>query len=166
MKSDANGNILSIDRGSRYIGLAYRNERWWNIAPVGSILNDESLLFSLGDIIQRYHIRTVVIGYPKNHEDAQKRIDDLIMQILMIDEEMDILKVDEEYSSVQAAAQTGNYEKSTEEDTVAAMHILEGWMERLDKLGNNPHKKTDKKPVDQDRSEGIQFMSPNADSEE
>lgn len=124
------GNILSVDRGTRNLGLAYRNERWSNISPIWSLTNDASLFFNVGDILGRYHITKLVIGYPKNHKDLQESIDKFIDQVLFIDREIEVVRVDEEYSSVQAAAITWEYKKSTEEDTIAAMTILEEYIDK------------------------------------
>ena len=123
-------NILWVDRGTKYLWIAYRNERWKNIAPIGSMMNDNSLFFNIWDILQRYHVTKLVIGYPKNHKDLQKSIDKFIEQVLFIDREIEVVRVDEEYSSVQAAATTWKYEKSTEEDTIAAMKILEEYIDK------------------------------------
>gem|GEM_PF-3371717 len=42
-----------------------------------------------------------------------------------------ILKVNEDFTSVQAAAQTGDYEKARgKEDTIAAMKILDYYLEK------------------------------------
>lgn len=125
-------NILSVDRGTRYLWIAYRNERGKNISPIGSMMNDKSLFFNIWDILGRYRITKLVIWYPKNHKDLQESIDNFIEQVLFIDRNIDVVRVDEEYSSVQAAALTWKYEKSTEEDTIAAMKILE---EYIDKQG-------------------------------
>lgn len=123
-------NILSVDRWTKYLWVAYRNERGKNIAPVWSLMNDKSLFFNIGDILQRYRITKLVIWYPKNHKDLQESIDKFIEQVLFIDRDIEIVKTDEEYSSVQAAAMTWKYEKSTEEDTIAAMKILEEYLDK------------------------------------
>lgn len=69
-------------------------------------MNDQSLYFNMSDVLVRYRIEKVVIGYPKQHEDAQKAIDEMIKRLLFIDDKLDIEKVDEEYTSVQSGETT------------------------------------------------------------
>ncbi len=122
-------NILGIDRGSKYIGLAYINKGASDmIMPIGYIANDGSAMFNIGDIIARYNIGKIVIWYPKD-EDIQKKVDDFINQLqFIVWENIDILKANEEYSSVEAGAVTNNFKKNEAEDTLAAMKILENWI--------------------------------------
>ena len=87
-------------------------------------MNDNNLFFNLGDVLGRYFIKQVVVGYPKQHEKTQKKIDTFVDNILYIDDQIEIVKTDEEYSSVQSGATTWNYQKNETEDTIAAMHIL------------------------------------------
>ena len=121
-------NILAVDRWTKYIGLSYRNERSESITPIGSMMNDESLFFNMGDILWRYHITKVAIWFPKQHEELQKKIDTFIEQLLFIERELDVTKVNEEYTSVEAWATTGDFKKWVEEDTVASMKILERYL--------------------------------------
>jgi RNase H-fold protein (predicted Holliday junction resolvase) len=72
------------------------------VTPVGSMSNDESLFFNIADILQRYHIETIVIGYPKQHKYLQKKIDEFLEQVLYIEHEMKMIRRDEEYTSVEA----------------------------------------------------------------
>lgn len=125
-------NILWVDYGTKYIGLAYWNERNNMVTPVGSMSNDESLFFNIADILQRYHIETIVIGYPKQHKHLQAKIDDFLEQILFIEHEMKMIRWDEEYTSVEAWARTGDFTKNTAEDTVASIIILERYIASLE----------------------------------
>lgn len=119
------GNVLGLDRWRKYVGAAYRNTRTDMVLPIGYLLNDESLLFHFGDVLQRYKITEVVIWYPKQHKDAQQAIDALIKQLLFIEENLIFHKVDEEYSSVEAGAKKNDFNKDEQEDTLVAMILLE-----------------------------------------
>lgn len=121
-------NILWVDWGTKYIGLSYWNERNGMATPVGSLSNDESLFFNIGDVLQRYHIKKVVIGYPKQQEELQKKIDDFLEQIQFIEHDIEAIRRDEEYTSVEAGALTWDFKKNVEEDTVASMVILERYI--------------------------------------
>lgn len=93
--------------------------------------NDASLFFNIADILQRYHIETVVIGYPKQHKDMQKKIDTFLEQIAFIEHDMKFIRQDEEYSSVEAWARTGDFTKNVAEDTVASSIILERYLDSV-----------------------------------
>ena len=123
-------NILWIDWGSKYIGLAYVNVWWWKIImPIGYLLNDGSLMYNLGDIILRYNIGKIVVGYPSD-ENLQKKVDEFIKQLnFIIAEDISIEKVNEDYTSVQAGVLKWNFEKDQMEDSLAAMKILEYYLE-------------------------------------
>lgn len=87
-------------------------------------MNDNNLFFNLWDVLGRYYIKQVVVGYPKQHEKTQKKIDAFIENILFVDDKIDIVKTDEEYTSVQSWNTTGDFKKNETEDTISAMYIL------------------------------------------
>jgi RNase H-fold protein (predicted Holliday junction resolvase) len=123
-------NILSIDYGTKYVWVAYRNERNGMTTPVGTLYNDESLFFNIWAILKRYYIGTVVVWYPKQHKTLQAKIDAFVEQLVVVDDSLLIVKTDEEYTSIQAGAVLGTFEKSLAEDTVAAMVILEEYIKK------------------------------------
>ncbi|MDR2540814.1 MAG: hypothetical protein LBD11_03350 [Candidatus Peribacteria bacterium] len=53
--------VLGIDRGSKYIGLAYSPLSSEIIFPVGYLLNDQMIYFHIADLIQRYGVKTIVL---------------------------------------------------------------------------------------------------------
>lgn len=71
-----------------------------------------------------------MIGYPKQHEVTQTLINLLIAQLNAINNKLDVIKVDEEYSTVMAQAQLGNFDRDSIDDTVAAMHILDYYLQQ------------------------------------
>ena len=121
-------NILSVDYGTKYIGCAYWNQRSRMTMPIGTFLNDQYLMFNIGAVLERYKIGKVVIWYPKQHKKLQASIDSTIEQISFLDKDLEFVKANEEYTSVQAAETLGEQKKTLAEDTVAAMHILEYYL--------------------------------------
>lgn len=121
-------NILWVDWWTKYIGFAYRNEKSDMVMPIWYLMNDKSLFFDVWDILGRYHIKKVVVWYPKQHKETQVKIDEFLKNITFVDRDIVCEKVDEEYSSVMANATTGTYKKDETEDTLAAIHILEWYM--------------------------------------
>lgn len=120
-------NILAIDRWSKYIGFAYAHPNDAVIFPIGYLMNDAMLYFHISDMIQRYHIRTIVLGMPSKQKDIQEKIINFINKLNYIieKEEIDIETVDEDYTSVAAGEIVSNFKKNVAEDTISAMLILE-----------------------------------------
>ncbi len=137
--------ILGIDRGSKYIWVAYTNSESSNevIFPLGYILNDQMVYFALSDIIYKYRIKEIVIGRPSKQEDIQEKITKFMTSLNSIieDQHITIHTQEEDYSSVQSGeilsstAQSlwltnndNNYRKNAAQDTISSMVILERWI--------------------------------------
>ena len=80
--------------------------------PVGYINNDGSTIFELSNIIEQYKIKKIVIGWPSKEKDIQNKIDKFIKEIFLVYPNMEFVKVNEDYTSVEAAAQTGDFKKA------------------------------------------------------
>lgn len=124
-------NVLGIDWGTKYIGMAYVNKDWGVIMPIGSLMNDWWLFFNIWDILTRYNITKIVVGYPKKQKDIQQKIDKFIESLsFVVGTDMEIIRQDEDYTSVEAGATTWIHTKDEAQDTVAAMKILERWISK------------------------------------
>ena len=98
-------HALGIDRGSKYIGLAYTPiENSDIIFPIGYIMNDEMTYYYIADIIQRYHIRKIILGRPSKQKDIQEKISKFMASLNYIieNQKIEILTVEEDYTSVQS----------------------------------------------------------------
>lgn len=122
-------NVLWIDRGSKYIGIAYTPMDGSIIFPIWYLLNDRMIYFNLWDIIHRHNIRKIVLWFPHKQKDTQEKILDFIKHLeLIIDtDKISIETIEEDYTSVQAGEIVSNFKKNVAEDTVSAMLILERW---------------------------------------
>jgi len=122
-------NVLWIDRGSKYIGIAYTPMDGNIIFPIWYLLNDRMIYFNLWDIIHRHNIRKIVLWFPHKQKDTQEKILDFIKHLeLIIDtDKISIETIEEDYTSVQAGEIVSNFKKNVAEDTVSAMLILERW---------------------------------------
>jgi len=119
-------NVLAIDWGSRYVGVAYIKKGQFMAMPMWYIINDWSLYFGLADIIARDQFTKVVVWRPARQKNIQVKIDKFISKLSMtIDPEIEFIKVNEDYSSVESWAITSNFTKHMAEDAVSAMVILE-----------------------------------------
>ena len=123
-------HALGIDRGSKYIGLAYTPiENSDIIFPIGYIMNDEMTYYYIADIIQRYHIRKIILGRPSKQKDIQEKISKFMASLNYIieNQKIEILTVEEDYTSVQSGEIISDFKKNTTTDTISAMLILERW---------------------------------------
>jgi RNase H-fold protein (predicted Holliday junction resolvase) len=89
------------------------------------------LYYYISDLITRYRVNTIVIGYPSKQKDIQEKINDFMKALSYIieHEKITIELVDEDYTSVQAGEIMSNFRKNAAEDTIAAMLILERYLE-------------------------------------
>lgn len=123
-------HALGIDRGSKYIGLAYTPiENSDIIFPIGYIMNDEMTYYYIADIIQRYHIRKIILGRPSKQKDIQEKISKFMASLNYIieNQKIEILTVEEDYTSVQSGEIISDFKKNATTDTMSAMLILERW---------------------------------------
>ena len=121
-------HALGIDRGSKYIGLAYTPiENSDIIFPIGYIMNDEMTYYYIADIIQRYHIRKIILGRPSKQKDIQEKISKFMASLNYIieNQRIEILTVEEDYTSVQSGEIISDFKKNATTDTISAMLILE-----------------------------------------
>ena len=123
-------HALGIDRGSKYIGLAYTPiENSDIIFPIGYIMNDEMTYYYIADIIQRYHIRKIILGRPSKQKDIQEKISKFMASLNYIieNQKIEILTVEEDYTSVQSGEIISDFKKNATTDTISAMLILKRW---------------------------------------
>ena len=119
-------NILGIDYWTKYIWLAKKDTKHNVIMPVWYIQNDGATMYELANIIQQYNIWKIVIWWPNKQKNIQEKIDKFINELLFVVPNIEIVKVIEDYTSVEAAALTWNFKKEKwKEDVIAAIKILE-----------------------------------------
>lgn len=123
-------HALGIDRGSKYIGLAYTPiENSDIVFPIGYVMNDEMTYYYIADLIQRYHIRKIVLGRPSRQKDVQEKISKFMesLNYVIENQRIEILTVEEDYTSVQSGEIISDFKKNATTDTISAMLILERW---------------------------------------
>jgi RNase H-fold protein (predicted Holliday junction resolvase) len=119
-------NILWIDWWTKYIWLAKKDTKHNMIMPVWYINNDAWTMFELANIIEQYQIKKIVVWWPTKQKDIQEKIEKFINELSLIYPDIEIIKVDEDYTSVQAWETKWDFTRSKwEDDTIAAMKILE-----------------------------------------
>lgn len=97
-------SILGIDRGTKYIGLAYALPGSEVIFPIGYILNDKMMYFNIAGIIEKHNVSKIMLGRPDKQKDIQIKIQAFMQSLGYIIEnrEIEIQLVNEDYSSVQS----------------------------------------------------------------
>ena len=119
--------ILGIDRGTKYIGLAYALPDSEVVFPIGYILNDKMMYFNVAGIIEKHNVGKIMLGRPAKQKDIQEKITAFMKSLNYIIEnrEIEIHLVNEDYSSVQSGEIVSDFKKNAATDTVSAMLILE-----------------------------------------
>lgn len=117
--------ILSIDRWSKYIWLARCDEMNF-VYPVWFITNDADSIIYISGIVWQYNITNIVIGKPKDLKVSAKIIK--FVRQIYISTTIQPELVDENYTTATAKNITWIYTKSTINDVVAAMEILNRYL--------------------------------------
>ncbi len=136
--------ILGIDFGLKRIGLSVSDPTKTLASPLPTILNDKNSIKKICEIINKYEIEKVVIGYPVNMNGSKSEIcelvDDFISKILE-KINIEIIKRDERLTSYIAQQQILESVKSKKKrqdkslvDQFSARIILQ---EYLDEIKNN-----------------------------
>ena len=120
-------HALGIDRGSKYIGLAYTPLNADVVFPIGYVMNDAMTYYYMADLIQRYHIRKIVLWWPQKQKDIQEHITKFMesLNYIIENQRIEIETVDEDFSSVQSGEIVSDFKKNATTDTISAMIILE-----------------------------------------
>lgn len=130
--------ILSIDYGLVRVGMAISDPLKITAQSLDTLTidgNNDILIDKLKELISRYKMSTVVIGYPKHMNgdlsETSKKIDDIIPDIEALG--VKVVKWDERLTTVMAHKTMKDLgikqkEKKIHADRLAAMYILEDYL--------------------------------------
>lgn len=123
-------NILSIDYGERYLGLAVRTVKTTIPIPLKVIDTKKEILNkNIQELVKEYEINQIVVGYPIGLNYSENRMTDLVN--LFIQEiskfNIPIHKIDERLSS--KLFNDGSKERI---DDLSALEILESYIKQND----------------------------------
>ena len=133
--------ILGIDYGDSRTGIAVSDLMGWTAQGLETISykgNMKMLLDRIGEIIKEYDIKKIVIGYPRNLNGTigprAEKTEEFI-KILIDKFNLDVIKWDEWLSTVSAHRDMNemgvkNKKKRGLVDTIAAVHILQNYLDR------------------------------------
>ena len=119
-------NILSIDYGERYLGLAVRTEKTTIPIPVTVIdSKKQNVLKAINEYIENYNVSTIVIGYPIGLNNSENRMTNLVNSFIkeLLNLNVQVHKIDERLSS--------KLFKNNENDRIddlSALEILESYI--------------------------------------
>ena len=119
-------NILSIDYGERYLGLAVRTVKTTIPIPLSVIdVKKANKLKVITDYVEKYNVNLIVIGYPIGLNNSENRMTNLVNNF--IDDltilNLQIHKIDERLSS-----KIFNNTDSGRIDDLSALEILESYI--------------------------------------
>ncbi|MBR5227704.1 MAG: Holliday junction resolvase RuvX [Clostridia bacterium] len=132
------GRILAIDYGTARVGLAISDALKITAQSLETvnINNDDDLFINVvEDLVKKYNVDTIVIGYPKHMSgdlsETSKKIDNLIPNLEKICS--NIVKWDERLTTVMAhktMKELGikQVKKKEHADRLAAMYILQDYL--------------------------------------
>ena len=123
-------NLLAIDYGERFIGIAIRTLKTTIPIPLKVIDSKKETIYkSIQQIIKEYDINEIIIGYPIGLTNSENRMTKLVNIFI---EEIDkfnipIYKIDERLSSKLFS--DGSNERI---DDLSALEILESYIKQYD----------------------------------
>ena len=119
-------NILSIDFGERYLGIAVRTEK--TIIPIAINVidskNDEPIS-AVKKYVNEYQIQLVVVGYPIGLNNSENRMTKLVDQFI---KELDTLNLEVHKIDERLSSKLFNNNKSERIDDLSALEILESYL--------------------------------------
>jgi putative Holliday junction resolvase len=124
-------NLLAIDYGERYLGLAVRTTKTSIPIPVDVIDKKKTdLQKQIDTFMQNYSINKIIVGYPIGMNNSKNRMTDLVDEFINYLQKYNISihKVDERFSS-------DIYETNGKEriDDLSALQLLETYIRTNEK---------------------------------
>ena len=119
-------NILSIDFGERYLGIAVRTDK--TIIPIAINIidskNDEPIS-AVKKYVNEYQIQLIVVGYPIGLNNSENRMTNLVDQFI---KELDTLNLEVHKIDERLSSKLFNNNKSERIDDLSALEILESYL--------------------------------------
>ncbi|MBI5621368.1 Holliday junction resolvase RuvX [Candidatus Falkowbacteria bacterium] len=126
--------ILGIDYGSQRVGLALGDEEQKIALPFDVLPNNEGFVGTLRRVIENEKIYRLVVGVPftmQGGASAKTREAEEFIDMLERNFNMPILREDERLSSKMADQLFKDYRQKYDRDAIAAMIILQGYLDKI-----------------------------------
>lgn len=133
--------ILGIDYGDVRVGLAISDELGFTAQGLDTLIidrNDKKFFSGIKDIVEKYKVEEIVIGYPKNMDgtpsEKTKKVDELVPKLEQMN--LKVHKWDERLTTVSAyrtmrELNISQKNKNKVADKLAAVYILEGYLNSI-----------------------------------
>ena len=116
-------NILSIDFGERYLGIAVRTEKTRIPIPINVVDSKKDKPISVvKNYVNEYQIQIIVVGYPVGLNNSQNRMTNLVDQFI---NELDTLNLEVHKIDERLSSKLFENNKSDRIDDLSALEILE-----------------------------------------
>ena len=119
-------NILSIDFGERYLGIAVRTEKTRIPIPINVVdsKNDKPISV-VKNYVNEYQIQIIVVGYPIGLNNSENRMTNLVDQFI---NELDTLNLEVHKIDERLSSKLFENNKSDRIDDLSALEILESYL--------------------------------------
>ena len=119
-------NILSIDYGERYLGVAVRTEKTTIPIPV-TVLDSKknNILKDIEKYIDTYNISMIVIGYPIGLNNSENRMTNLVNNFI---NDLNILNIEVHKIDERLSSKLFKNSSSDRIDDLSALEILESYI--------------------------------------
>ena len=119
-------NILSIDYGERYLGVAVRTEKTTIPIPV-TVLDSKknNILNDIEKYIYTYNISMIVIGYPIGLNNSENRMTNLVNKFI---NDLNILNIEVHKIDERLSSKLFKNSSSDRIDDLSALEILESYI--------------------------------------
>ena len=119
-------NILSIDFGERYLGIAVRTEKTRIPIAINVVdsKNDKPISV-VKKYVNEYQIQIIVVGYPIGLNNSQNRMTNLVDQFI---NELDTLNLEVHKIDERLSSKLFENNKSDRVDDLSALEILESYL--------------------------------------
>ncbi len=125
--------VLSVDYGSRRVGLAVGDTELKVAVPKGVLRNDGRLLERLREVIEGSGVGAVVVGLPltPSGKEGQRaaEVRRFVSELRKVLPNTEIILWDERYTTEEAKRRTGGGKEPV--DAIAALIILEEYLQSL-----------------------------------
>ncbi len=119
-------NILSIDYGERYLGVAVRTEKTTIPIPV-TVLDSKknNILNDIEKYIDTYNISMILIGYPIGLNNSENRMTNLVNNFI---NDLNILNIEVHKIDERLSSKLFKNSSSDRIDDLSALEILESYI--------------------------------------
>ena len=119
-------NILSIDFGERYLGIAVRTEKTRIPIPINVVdSKNDAPISVIKKYVNEYQIQIIVVGYPIGLNNSENRMTNLVDQFI---NELDTLNLDVHKIDERLSSKLFENNKSDRIDDLSALEILESYL--------------------------------------